>query len=242
MLAYYLFVLALILVLVPWLWRYKVRPYLAKKDMRQSLANVDQGSKVLNQVKQLELLYQRVFAEAISRLDRSRLGFNEDAFIYGEIDFLSFILILQKIEPKPNEIYYDLGSGSGKSVLAAALSCHFSKSCGIELLPGLVKLAHKQLERAKQLWPSADLSSIEFIQGDFLLLDFSDADVVFINATCLHYQTWQALTVKLASLKPGSRVITTTKKLLHQDFKLLYEGRELMSWGMNSVNIYVKIR
>jgi hypothetical protein len=38
--------------------------------------------------------------------------------IYGEIDFLSFISVLKKINLDPGGTFYDLGSGSGRAVFA----------------------------------------------------------------------------------------------------------------------------
>ncbi len=235
-----IFIFATIVVIGAWLWRYKIRPFFARQAMHRLLKNISHGKDLEERVVLLRSLYQKTQGGVISQSDRAKLGFKEDAFVYGEIDFLSFILILDKVKPRPNEIFYDLGSGVGKAVLTAALCFDFNKTYGIELLPGLHQAANEILNRLST-YNSVQLSSISFINGNFLNYDFTDGDVIFINATCLDYYAWQAIVEKLIRLKPGSRVIVTTKKILNPEFKMLYEGRELMSWGMNSVHIYVKI-
>ena len=34
-------------------------------------------------------------------------------FTYGEVNFMSFLPMLGFVEPKPGEVFYDLGCGSG---------------------------------------------------------------------------------------------------------------------------------
>lgn len=250
-LIYTIFFLTILLIWVPWLWRYKWRPYFAKSDLSRQLQNLPDGKR-LNQIAGLlTTLYRGINADSLSKNERKRLGLKEDAYIYGEIDFLSFILILDKIKPQPGEVFYDLGSGSGKAVFTAALCYDMSKACGIELLPGLCKLANMQINKARTLLSLIDkkltetflhqLSTIEFINSDFLNCDLSDGGIIFINATCLSYYTWEALVEKLKELRPGARIISTTKKIQNEQFEVLYQYQELMSWGMNSVNIYRKI-
>jgi len=203
-------------------------------------------------VKLLSILYLGIHSEGISQQERLRLGYQEDAYIYGEVDPSSFLLLLEKVNPQSGEVFYDLGSGAGKAVFTAALAYDFAKVYGIELLPGLCKLANSQMIKAKALLNlSGDkkqsalylqrLAGVQFIQGNFLESDISGGDLIFINATCLNYYTWEALVEKLKVLKKGSRIIVTTKKIQNAQFEVLYQGREHMSWGMNSVNIYKKI-
>ncbi len=67
---------------------------------------------------------------------RKNLNLTNSSYIYGEILFFPFADILRSIasELPSNAIFYDLGSGTGKAVLAASLLYPFSKVVGIELL------------------------------------------------------------------------------------------------------------
>lgn len=243
------FVTALIIWL-PWLWRYKWRPHFAKAELKKLLQSHPEGEQLGQIMNLLSTLFRGINSSRLSQRERKRLRLKEDAYIYGEIDFLSFLLLLAKMEPKAGEVFYDLGSGAGKAVFAAALFCDLQKACGIELLPGLCKLAVSQINKAKTLVTLGDknltelnlrrLSAIQFINDNFLNCEISDGDLVFINATCLSYTTWAALEEKLKKLKVGSRVLVTTKKIQNRQFEILYQANELMSWGMNSVNLYKK--
>ena len=76
------------------------------------------------------------------------------------------------------------------------------------------------------------------MNASFLEADFSDADIVYVAATCLNPETWRALIKRLATLKPGSRVIVATKTIQHAAFELIESSVEVMSWGLCMVNIY----
>jgi precorrin-6B methylase 2 len=232
-------------------WRYSIRPFFEKIFIKQSIKNYPAKKKIKTSLRLLSALYKGVNSSITSLKERKRLAIKDTEFIYGEIDFLSFFTILEKVKPQPGEIFYDLGCGSGKAVFAAAFYFDLSKSCGIELLPALYILAIVQIEKAENLIKLLKqslaenylhkISCIQFINDNFLNCNISDGDIIFINATCLSYYTWEAVVEKLTLLKHGSRVIVTTKKIHHEQFQLLSQNRELMSWGMNSVNIYMKI-
>ncbi len=83
--------------------------------------------------------FNRIFSQTngylISKKDRS----NNDmiSLTYGEIDFLSFIALLEQTHISTQSVFYDLGSGVGKAVIACAMVFNVKKSIGIEILPNL---------------------------------------------------------------------------------------------------------
>jgi hypothetical protein len=91
--------------------------------------------------------------QIISQRERSRLLLEDQHFTYGEIDPNSFIQILRDGEAFDGQIFYDLGSGSGKSLVTAALSgFSFLKVVGIEYLSGLCDASKILLENLKKLY------------------------------------------------------------------------------------------
>jgi precorrin-6B methylase 2 len=72
---------------------------------------------------------------------------------------------------KPGELVYDLGSGDGRVVIAAAQQ-YGARAVGIELMPDLVRKARERI----QSLGLADRVSI--IEGSALRVDLSPADVV----------------------------------------------------------------
>ena len=225
-------------------------PSFKKKERNKQLHLRQNWPSIEKKTYILEALYKKVHAKASSIKYRLVHLIQDKEFIYGEIDFLSFYTILERTSPSPQDIFYDLGSGSGKAVLSAMLFFNVNKSIGIELLPPMYVQSNKQLQKAIQRFQQhvaekeylAPIKRIQFINDSFLHYDFSDADIIYVAATCLTDATWNALISKMANLKPGSRIIVTTRTIHHQQFESIYQGIELMSWGLCPISIYKIIR
>ncbi len=157
-------------------------------------------------------LYAEVPAYQIAQSEKKRMGKTDSSTTYGEILPQSFHEVLSAVSPREGEIFYDLGSGTGKATLMAALTFPFSRSVGIELLPGLGDAARQvqsqfDTQVRPQLPPEYQQRRIDFIDGDFLQADLSTADVVFAHGTCYPHELIGQLGHKLAELRPGARVI-----------------------------------
>ncbi len=193
-------------------------------------------------------LYTDVNGMGASLQERREKGIMHDtSFTYGEVTFYSFVRILEKATPLPGEIFYDLGSGSGKAVFVAGLIFDFAKVCGIEKLDSLYTLSTSLLKKLdnlperKQLLPTKQFN-IDFIHDDFLSVDFHDADIIFINATCFRGDLFQAIIQKLLKLKLGARIILGSANLENiGGFQLIYSNMHLMSWGLNQIRIYQRV-
>ena len=96
--------------------------------------------------------------KAVSKKERDELKMKEATLVYGEITFETFGTVFEKIKKvygRPNMgasgpagflqsrggIFYDLGSGTGKPVIAAAILHNFDVCYGIELLEGLYSIS-----------------------------------------------------------------------------------------------------
>lgn len=77
----------------------------------------------------------------LSKNERDSNLMPESTLTYGEIEFISigetFYNIKNNYGGIPSGPFYDLGSGTGKGNLAAALLHPFEESIGIEILEGL---------------------------------------------------------------------------------------------------------
>lgn len=184
-------------------------------------------------------LFRDVDGFALSKQARK----NSDAFeyTYGEIDFISFIALLSCLPLSTETIFYDLGSGVGKAVLACAMVFKVRKSCGIELFEELHLTALKQKESLQQnINYQQHCQSLCFLHENFLVADFSDATVIFINATAFFGDTWVTLQKRLVGLNSGVIVITTSKKIDSDAFHVTHIKNVQMSWGV--VRAYVQKR
>lgn len=131
------------------------------------------------------------------------------AAVYGELQPMSFVQLLDSIDARPGQRYYDLGSGTGKNVIMAALLGF--NATGVEIVRqrwqeacnALARARSKGLKRGTQ--NAADAS---FMRGSFLDADLSDADVVFADSVLFTPQMMQGIASLAERMKPGTKIIT----------------------------------
>lgn len=187
-----------------------------------------------------DALYKDVNGFSLSKA--SRITNDAPEYTYGEIDFLSFVALLGRCKPDQSTIFYDLGSGTGKAVLAIAMVYKIRQATGIELFPALHEAASNQKTNlALNTDYQAIADSIQFIQGNFLNEEFTSATLIFINSSAFFGQTWQDISIKLEQVCPGCRVITTSKPLASALFKAEEETLVSMSWGVVKAFIQSRI-
>jgi hypothetical protein len=187
-------------------------------------------------------LYQPVNGFELSRLART----NQDAFeyTYGEIDFLSFIALISLIQPTPTTRFYDLGSGTGKAVIACGLVFDMQAYYGIELFDGLHQAAIKVQEQLiRQADYMKNIEKMHFICRNFLSTDLTQASLIFINSTALFGPTWEALNEKLiVESAKNTVIITTSKRLLKSPkFILIRTTQLVVNFGIVMAYIHTTV-
>jgi len=105
--------------------------------------------------------------------------------IYGEIELLHFLPLLRMVSKEPNLIFWDLGCGRGKAMIAAAMSNkNFKKVCGVELLDGLHELGATSIEKlCKDKKYTKEM--FKLIKGDIKEIDWSDPDIIYPSSVSL---------------------------------------------------------
>lgn len=192
-----------------------------------------------------DYLYEKIDGYKISFEGRNKLSYYDQSLTYGEIFFDSFYEMLKKAQPKKGEVFYDLGSGTGKAVFVAHLLFSFSKVVGIEILPELHQTSKKILEKYEEevrpkILEKNNQQKIDFLLGDFLKTNFFDADIVFVSATCFSQKIIFQLENIFLSLKEGARIIMLTKRLAKTNFYLFDSLIYKQGWGETTVNFYLK--
>ena len=107
--------------------------------------------------------------------------------------------MLQLAKVGPEDVVYDLGSGDGRIVIAAARK-HGARGVGIDIDPQRVKEGSDNARRA------GVADRVEFREGDFFKADIRDATVV-----TLYLMSGVNLRLRpklLDELKPGTRVVS----------------------------------
>jgi len=192
---------------------------------------------------------ESVFAQLYADVDgftlsREARG-DHDAYdyVYGEIDFISFIALLSLVKPDNKTVFYDLGSGTGKAVLACAMVFNVQESNGIELFGLLHNAACKQQQALYSLpdyVPTCKI--IHFIHDDFLHVNCNNATLVYINATGFLGTTWIAISERLAQTPSCTTVISTSKALKSHAFAVIKITAVQMSWGIVKAYIHQRIK
>lgn len=109
--------------------------------------------------------------------------------------------MLAMVGIKPGDLLYDLGSGDGRVLIAAARKYQI-KAVGFEVDAGLAKLAREKIkqENLEQL--------VEVRHQDFVTADLSSASIVTVY---LSHDGNQALKpILLRQLQPGARIVSYT--------------------------------
>jgi SAM-dependent methyltransferase len=91
----------------------------------------------------------------------------------------------------------DLGSGDGRTVIAAAR--RGARGLGVEFNPQLIDVSKRAAIKARVA------ERVEFVQGDLYQADFSRATVLILF---LLPDNLRELTPKFLALEPGSRIVT----------------------------------
>ena len=110
---------------------------------------------------------------------------------------------------RPADLLVDLGSGTGRVVLGAALAFPaLGAARDYELLPGLHAAA--LATHARILGLGAPCAPVVLEQGDFLEADWSDASLLFATSLCFPPELTHAVEVRARRLAPGARIVLMT--------------------------------
>lgn len=137
-------------------------------------------------------------------------------------EVVSAMLDLAKVTDR--DVVYDLGSGDGRTPIAAAKE-HGARGVGVEFNPKLVALSRQNAEKA------GVGDRVRFINADLFETDLSEASVVTLY---LLGSLNQKLLPKLQrELKPGSRIVShafTMGDLWKPDAERTVNGKTIYLW------------
>ena len=106
--------------------------------------------------------------------------------------------MLQLADVKKSDVVYDLGSGDGRIVIAAARDFG-ARAVGIDIDPKRIEESTANARRANVT------DRVKFIQGDLFESDFSEATIVTLF---LWPHINMKLRPKLMTLRPGTRIVS----------------------------------
>jgi len=106
--------------------------------------------------------------------------------------------MLELAEVSSKDVVYDLGSGDGRIVVAAARDFG-ARAVGIDIDPKRIEESNENARRASVT------DRVKFVQGDLFESDFSEATVVTLF---LWPHINMKLRPKLLALRPGTRIVS----------------------------------
>lgn len=183
-------------------------PACGKKDKKASSAKAKSAR---NTEKLIEELYAGVSGFGIPQSDETTIVKKGGAPTYGEILYGSEKTLLDEtpVGLKENGVFYDFGSGVGKTCVQAYLDYPFKRVVGVEL-------SHKRFSSAEKIKKEMDKQGLlekgrklEFLNKDFADIKPKDATVIYMCSTCYSVELMNSLINTFATtLKKGARVIS----------------------------------
>lgn len=153
----------------------------------------------------------------LSKLDILRSS--RSSATYGELTQTGARNLIRHLDPKPQDVFLDIGSGVGKLVLQAAMSVGMRQCVGIERVRARHEYAVAALEYARQN-TCLKTDNVVFEFGNALDCDLSRATKVFMCSTCFSPSFLTRVARKLAKCVAPVTVVTL------REFELEHRGLE----------------
>lgn len=189
-------------------------------------------------------LYGEIKGYSVSTEARAKSGIDTSRLLYGELPFGTWKEIVEQANPKKDGVVFDLGSGTGRIVMASYLGFDFRKAIGIELLEGLHNKACEVKESFEKNFKSEIADHVanrelQLIHGSLFDADLREADFIFMNHPFKDGEEFLQLEAKfLKELKPGTKIVTIIRSLKNPAFKQLGSKTYKFSWGDSTAHFH----
>lgn len=182
------------------LWKGRAPPHCINKQPSQEL---------------LRHILSKVYNHSVKEPDKLNLYEPFSPEVYGETSFELVAQMVKAIPFRPDDIFFDLGSGVGQVVLQVAASTNIKGCLGIEKAEtpaGYAFEMDKQF-RSWMKWHGKTHSPYQLEKGDFLdesnRTKITEASVIFVNNFAFGPNVDHKLKQKFTSLRDGTRIISS---------------------------------
>lgn len=187
--------------------------------------------------RRIRKLYRGVDGFDIPRTEEKAVFSSRGSPVYGEMMPAAIGHMIDYLELGERDVFYDLGSGSGKVVLQAAMSVPLRKSVGVELSATRVAQARAVLKEARRLGLVRARACV-FRHQDLLEAKLDDATVIYTCSTAFSLRFMTLVARKVARLGRSLRFVTLQELEERRRFELVDVLRLDMSWKRRSA-VYV---
>jgi precorrin-6B methylase 2 len=145
---------------------------------------------------------------------------------YGEITPTGVSTIIDKLKINSRDVFYDLGSGTGRVCLQMYLDTR-AKCVGIESVPSRHDIAMQSANKLRT-------NKLCFYKGNFMTRDWSDATVVYICNTCFSDELHERIVTKLRKTCKKLRALVCMKAIESEWLQLVSTIPTPTSWSSSS--------
>lgn len=204
-----------------------LKPIIFKRHVR-SLNKKHPQTQPFTAAYQLMYFESDYSAHDYSLLERLKKKLVEDPrFIYGSTPWPTFLKILEAIDIKEDDIFIELGCGTGHLCFLVHY-LHNISIIGIELLEVFVKKAHQLCEHLK-------IDNIQFLNQDILNTDISEGTIFFITNTCYPTEIRQSIAKKLLEAPANALIISITYPFDIEGIETEQSLKGWFSWGHDKI-------
>ena len=178
-----------------------------KKEVEPKTAAGGPGSPAVDLKGLFDTLFRTITDTSISKEDRKAFDDTGSGATYGYMTWTGVSQMLRDFDVA-GKVFFDLGSGVGKPVIAAAMQFpELKQAIGIEL-------SANRHQRAANVYAKIQdqkvKSKITFKCESMLTSDLSQADIIYISSLCFPKQFLKRLGAYLdTQLKPGCIVMSS---------------------------------
>ena len=149
---------------------------------------------------------------------------------YGEMKFPSVSHMISQLNINKDDVFYDLGSGSGKVVMQVFLEAGVKKSIGVEYFNERHTNAKTALDKMYQLYPELKNTDRQIIYnlGNIKDVNLDDATVIFMCSTC--YPS-ELLTIVLDKIKNSKNIRAVVTHKMHDDFMSVLPNKSTITFS-----------
>jgi len=201
--------------------------------------------------------YPTSLGKELSQAERQEKSMFDEQYVYGEWRLDEFNKLIQRCKrvfghlPKEQKgVFWDLGCGTGKLVLAAGCMHDFTQCWGIDMLRSLTNCGDKMIQSFRDSESyKAEAERYREIMFRIANSDFTDSDAwvdnttfVICHSTCFTDSSMAIMAEKARSMNIGTMFVTTTRPL--PDEKLWFrigEDEIDMTWGKAKIFFHEKI-
>jgi hypothetical protein len=201
--------------------------------------------------------YPTQLGKELSQQERAEKQLYDEHFVYGEWKLDEFNKMMQRCKrvfghlPKDqNGVFWDLGCGTGKLVIAAGCIHPFTQCWGIDKLRTLTNCGEKMVKDFRDSEPyKGEAERWREITLRVANSDFTESDAwvdnttfVVCHSTCFTDEMMATIVEKARSMNIGTMFVTTTKPLPDDSLWFRIGEDEIeMTWGTCKIFFHEKI-